>query len=124
MLRIIVYYHITIEVINMKNVNNKEIKEAGKDESGYNGYTNYETWLICLNIDNDEDLYNDVRRAATESSKTHDNYEVGREIKEYLEEWFWNEECETYRISDSWTVRDWKEINWTEVAETRLEVQK
>ena len=88
---------------------------------GYNGYTNYETWLVCLNIDNDEGLYHDVRRAAKESKELHDNYEVGQELKEYLEEWFYDDKNHIYKICDSWTERDWKEINWTEVAETRLE---
>ena len=90
-------------------------------EEGYNGYTNYETWLVCLNIDNDEGLHNDVRRLAQESSEIHDNYEVGTEIREYLEEWFYDNENHIYKICDTWTERDWKEINWTEVAETRLE---
>ena len=30
----------------------------------YNGYTNYETWNICLWISNDEGMYNISRRCA------------------------------------------------------------
>lgn len=30
----------------------------------YNGYTNYETWNVCLWISNDEGLYNLSRRCA------------------------------------------------------------
>ena len=90
-------------------------------EEGYNGYTNYETWLVCLNIDNDEGLYNDIRRVAKETRHTSDIYDTGREIQEYLAEWFYDNENHIYKICDSWTERDWKEINWTEVAETRLE---
>jgi hypothetical protein len=89
-------------------------------DEGYNGYTNYETWLVCLNIDNDEGLYNDVRRKAKELQGDLDHYEIGQEIREYLEEWFYDDKNHIYKICDSWTERDWKEINWTEVAETRL----
>lgn len=30
-------------------------------EEGYNGWTNYETWLLALNVDNDQSLYNFTR---------------------------------------------------------------
>lgn len=30
----------------------------------YNGYTNYETWSLCLWMDNDEYLYNESTKAA------------------------------------------------------------
>lgn len=30
-------------------------------EEGYNGWTNYETWLLALNVDNDQGLYNSTR---------------------------------------------------------------
>lgn len=94
----------------------------------YNGYTNYETWLLCLNIDNDEGLYNSVRDLTTEYlNETHhdrdtaNKYDLGNIIKEWLEEAFYNEECSVYKICDTWTLRDWQEIDWLEVAETRLE---
>jgi len=90
-------------------------------EEGYNGYTNYETWLVCLNIDNDKALYDDVRNIALGYSEKHDNYDTGCQIRIHLELTYWVLEYNIYKICDSWTERDWKEINWTEVAETRLE---
>ena len=87
----------------------------------YNGYTNYETWLLCLNIDNDQGLQSNIKEQVNEYPNA-DNYELGQNIKEYLEEIFYREDCGIYRIDhDSWTFRDWKEINWKEVAETRLQ---
>mgnify|MGYP000884505089 FL=1 len=32
-----------------------------KNEEGYNGWTNYETWCVSLWIGNDEGLYNEVQ---------------------------------------------------------------
>ena len=30
-------------------------------EEEYNGWTNYETWLLALNVDNDQGLYSIAR---------------------------------------------------------------
>lgn len=94
----------------------------------YNGYTNYETWLVCLNIDNEQGLYNSVNDLVTEYlNETHhdrdtsDKYELGNRIKEYLEELFANDELGIVKICDTWTWRDWQEIDWMEVAGTRLD---
>lgn len=90
------------------------------DES-YNGYTNYETWLLCLNIDNDEGLYDEIRNIALSYPKKTSAYEVGMAIKEELESLFWDQDNHIYKICDSWTQRDWDEIDWAEVATTRTE---
>lgn len=96
-------------------------------EEGYNGYTNFETWLICLNIDNDFGLYNSINVLVTdylnethEDRETIDKYKLGQIIKDWLEEIFFIEDCQVYKICDTWTFRDWQEIDWCEVAETRL----
>lgn len=100
--------------------------EAG--DKGYNGYNNYETWLLCLNIDNDQGLYNSINELVTEylndtryDRTTCNYYDLGDRIRDYLEELFWNDEYNVYKICDTWTLRDWQEIDWLEVAETRLE---
>ena len=90
------------------------------EEKGYNGYTNYETWLLCLNIDNEEGLYNEIRDLVELHSEEEDLF-LGDMIKEYLAELFYNEEFQVYKICDTWTERDWQEIDWEEVAETRRE---
>jgi hypothetical protein len=96
-------------------------------EEGYNGYANYETWLLCLNVDNDYGLYTSVNELVTEYlNETHhdrdtaDKYDLGERIKEFLEEIYSNDELGIVKICDTWTWRDWQEIDWQEVAETRL----
>ena len=98
------------------------------EDTSYNGYTNYETWLICLNIDNEQGLYNSINDLVTEYfNETHEDrdtldlYTLGNRIKEYLEELFYIESCSVYKICDTWTYRDWQEIDWMEVAKTRLD---
>jgi hypothetical protein len=39
---------------------------ATKDNEGYNGWTNYESWAVGLWIDNEEGMYNYWREAAQE----------------------------------------------------------
>ena len=76
------------------------------DES-YNGYTNYETWKLCLNLDNDEGLYNIFK----------DYRGSYLDLKNELEELF--EVSNGYKIEDFWSYNEWNEIDWIEVLETR-----
>ena len=92
------------------------------DEDGYNGYTNYETWLLCLNIDNDSLLYARLFDVVEQNTDHFKDYEIAEQIKQLLEDMFWNDECGVYKIVDVWTYRDWHEINWIEVVETRRDI--
>ena len=46
----------------------------------YNGWTNYETWLVALWLDNDEETYNKIR-----SFKYKDLYTLAGKIKILVE---------------------------------------
>jgi len=86
-------------------------------EEGYNGWTNYETWLLALNVDNDQGLYN-FSRDLIKQTKSMDVWDAAKELKEQLEELTYNEECDVYKICDNWTQRDWKEINFNEIVKS------
>ena len=74
---------------------------------GFNGYSNYETWMLCLNLDNEEGLYHAYRNTEM----------TAEELQEELSEVF---ECENgYKICDFWSFREWPRIDWEEVRETR-----
>lgn len=85
-------------------------------EEGYNGWANYETWLLALNVDNDQYLYNE-RRAIVREALGKTNAEIGDALKEWLEELAWKKECDCYKICATWDSRSWGEIDWIEVAE-------
>ena len=86
-------------------------------EEGYNGWTNYETWLLALNVDNDQGLYN-LTRDFIKKTKSKDVWDAAKELKEQLEEITYNEECDIYKICDNWTQRDWNEINFNEIVKS------
>lgn len=69
----------------------------------YNGWVNYETWLLALNVDNEQGLYESTRELI---KKTRDMEvcDAAKEIKNYLEELTYNEECGIYKICDSLTT--------------------
>ena len=83
----------------------------------YNGWTNYETWLLALNVDNDQGLYS-IARDIIKQTKSMDVYDAASELKDQLEELTYNEKCDTYKICDNWTHRDWKEINFNEIVKS------
>ena len=61
-----------------------------KDEQGYNGWANYETWVASLHIDNEQGTYEEVRRivadAIAEGAEDGDNYPAVA-IADLVREW-------------------------------------
>lgn len=75
----------------------------------YNGYSNYYTWLLCLNIDCKESLYDSYR-----------NYRYSAEnLKESLE--FVCSVDNGFKIDDFWSFREWELIDWDEVLVSRID---
>ena len=84
----------------------------------YNGWSNYETWLMNLNLTNEQGIYNEIHSMAKHQS---DDYKLGEQLKDYIEELFYNEDSQTYKICDVWTNRDFQEIDWYEIAQSLRE---
>ena len=93
------------------------MQEVSKLTESYNGYTNYETWLMALTL---EDSIPDECREIVENND--DLYDAGKEIKAYVENGFYILEYGIIYIGgNSWTLRDFQEIDWTDVAECFME---
>jgi hypothetical protein len=71
----------------------------------YNGYTNYETWNVCLWIDNDESIYREKLIRLNYGSFNSDMAE------EFAREIF------PKGTPDFDSVKDYDKVNWVEVAE-------
>ena len=84
----------------------------------YNGYTNFETWLMSLNLDNDQYLNSELHRIANGPQSTYDKAQI---LKEWIEESFFVEEHGIYKICDTWTTRDFNEIDFYEIIESHIE---
>lgn len=87
-------------------------------EEKYNGWTNYETWLMNLNLTNEESLYNEIHDMAKEEK---DDYQLAENLKNFIEENFSIEEHDIIKLCDVWTYRDFQEINWYEIAQSLRE---
>jgi len=86
--------------------------------SDYNGWTNYETWKLALNINNDEGMQETV----FDFIRQNKNCTVF-EFRDWIEEFI--SDCNTeeikkigYKLSDFWSFNEWNEINFSEILET------
>ena len=95
-----------------------EIEDAIQKDNEYNGYTNFETWLLSLNLDNDQYLNERLMEIANGSEDTYDKAET---LKDWIEDEFFNDEFGVYKICDTWTDRDFKEIDWIEIIESHID---
>jgi len=87
----------------------------GNDKK-YNGWVNYETWLMNLNLTNDESTYNEVLNIVKDNLEKED-YKQAEALKSWVEETFSVENQDIIRICDTWTYRDFQEIVWCEIVE-------
>jgi hypothetical protein len=79
-----------------------------ENEKGYQGYTNYETWLLAFNLNNSQGAQDLAFDAALQSDDE-------KEFREALEEACYIEEYSIYKFEAVWTQRDWDDIDWTEL---------
>ena len=94
-----------------------QAKVSVEAEQGYNGWTNYETWLVNLWLSCDRGLYEYIQELKEQYS---DKYELGDAIKEFIEE---SDPCadgEASLYSDM-LKGALSVVNWSEVAEVCLE---
>ena len=85
------------------------------NDQEYNGWTNYETWLMALNIDNDEGLQHAVLEFVTLNSRVNAD-----SLKDWIEDLI-SIECQgiqMYKIFDSWSEREFANIDWYELLES------
>ena len=89
----------------------------------HNGYTNYETWLMAVLIDNDRGLQDICIDLVKENVRYKGEfYDAGKVLEEYIGDNFFVEQYSIYHINEeSWTQRDFDEIDWTDIAETLVQ---
>ena len=89
------------------------------ENNKFNGWTNYETFLLYLNIVNDGYYNKYVRRYYQKNFKQDDviTYADAEDFKEDLRPELWKSSFNIYTIHDSFSTREWARINFKEVLE-------
>ena len=77
----------------------------------YNGWTNYVTWRVNLEMIDGSDWHCRV--------DTSDSYELGQAIKEWAEEWI--EESSPKGLARDYALAFLANVNWHEIAEHLIE---
>lgn len=87
--------------------------------SDYNGWTNYETWLINVWLDNDEMLH-EMALDALRASPQESIYDFGKRVREFVETLVM-EEVPTFGLVADLLGAALSEVNWRELAEAWMD---
>ncbi len=105
------------ELLGHKDVNKTlwDIEGRMREEEKYNGWVNYETWLLDLILTNDQELELKTK-AAIRNFGDKTVYEKADLLKHYIEENYFVEQYGIIRVDcESWTYRDFQEIHFEEI---------
>jgi len=86
--------------------------------STYNGYTNFETWLVALHIDNDQYLSEEINEAY---QYDRDPYELEINIRSIITHYA---EIENNILAADLLNAALSEVNWSEIASVIIEDKK
>ena len=91
-------------------------------EHGYNGWTNYETWLVMLWIDNgDRDYFDDMtRNVLDDTERDNANYPLSRMLEEHFENEAADGSMSAGLFSDMLNA-SLSRVNWAEIADSLLD---
>jgi len=87
------------------------------DEKGYNGWKNYETWLVALWINNDQGTQEIALDMARQyKGMEHENYELSHALKDWIEET--NPLADNADLFADLLNAALSEVDWYEIAES------
>lgn len=110
-----------VESYSIKRKSQRALFLEGRDKE-YNGWTNYMTWDVALNIDNEQYFQEETYRAIKEG-EINNSDELKDWFKQNLEDsGNYNEDFHSYKLSDAWSERELDDdVNWYEIYETYKE---
>ena len=88
----------------------------------YNGWTNYATWKVNLEMFDAWDISELLGYTAEETIKA-DSYYVGQVLQEYAEERI-SEDAPNDSFALSYAMAFLSDVNWTEIASSMIETYK
>jgi len=84
-----------------------------KQDEKYNGWGNYQTWKVALNIDNTETLYNESRRLI-QSMQVRNGEDLKAWFKEVAFATYLGKDI-LYKVFDCWTTSELNEVDFDEI---------
>ena len=97
----------------------KETKEQPEESKRYNGWSNYETWVVKLWLDNEEWSYRNFSQLARANKRNADpTHELVSQLKEYHEEM--NPLGDKANVFADLLGAALSEVDWYEIAEAYL----
>ena len=108
----------SLEVENAKKRQAQYFRESNIQKE-YNGWTNFTTWSVALNIDNDQYMQEETLKVIKEG-QVKNGYELKDWFKQTLEDTEnYNEDYHSYKLSDAWSERELDDdVNWKELYDT------
>lgn len=87
-------------------------------DTKYNGWTNYETWLVNLWLDNDgtSEMLREQAAERFETKADFDSYQFGKHVRETVEELYAEQVPECGMLADLVNAA-FSAVNWDEIAE-------
>ena len=73
---------------------------------------------MSLNLDNDPVLNAGLHRIANGRGSVYDRSQT---LKNYVEDLFYVHDYQIYKICDTWTERDFQQIDWYDIIESHIE---
>ena len=86
-------------------------------DTKYNGWTNYETWLVNLWLDNDgsSETLREMAESTYDTKADFNEYSFSKIVREYVEETYADSIPESGMISDL-VGAAFSSVNWQEIA--------
>ena len=92
------------------------------EEAKYNGWTNYATWRVNLEMF-DAWGFGDIWGYEDSDPKTESAYELGEILKEYAEERI-SEDASSESLALSYALAFLSDVNWVEIAQRIINDEK
>ena len=97
-------------------------------DTKYNGWANYATWRVNLEVIDDyvsQEVYDDAELASEWAQM--DAYDLGQQLKEYADEVIFSQagfDADNYPLLCSYADSFLSDVNWTEIGDHAVEQAK
>ena len=88
-----------------------------KKTETYNGWSNYETWLVSLWLDNDQETYNKIRNIIKRNGNI-STYAVSKKIQDFVEKMVFTDKASLQQDLINSAIQ---EVNFPEIVQSMID---